>query len=496
MGACASITEFSDLDGDLLPEILLHTYAIDNNEGKIPIPLDDHSAWLLVLKPTLEPFFPPVQFTGKYKAVTSFSTGSGTSRNIVCLYNVKTRNDGYPELHLYDLNGHLLKRISIPDHRQGLCYSLLKQDSIDFIFLTVSDGRLIEFDTALNIGKSYEKSICKASTPFKVDLDGDQEPELVFSGSSTSPVCITRSDFSNPVPISTMTGVNNKHFQVIHKAGKPFELFIQTGDKFVTYSYFANPVYWFKYPFYLAIYLFVLGFVHLIGYLQRITMHQRYLAEQKIAGMQLLLLKNQWDPHFAYNAISVISSGIVNGNTEEANRKLMALAALMRSGVQQSNRLSRSLAEELQFLQQYVKLVGDQPGQSIAFSMKIPPEVDLEMEVPRMITQIYVENAIKHGIRPLESGGKLTIRVTPSSKRVFIEIEDNGIGRKAASEQGKHGTGKGMAIAGQTIEIFNRYNAQKIEVMIEDMMNSDGSARGTLVRISIPLGMKYDIYKS
>jgi LytS/YehU family sensor histidine kinase len=118
------------------------------------------------------------------------------------------------------------------------------------------------------------------------------------------------------------------------------------------------------------------------------------------------------------------------------------------------------------------------------------------MEVPRMITQIYVENAIKHGIRPLESGGKLTIRVTPSSKRVFIEIEDNGIGRKAASEQGKHGTGKGMAIAGQTIEIFNRYNTQKIEVMIEDIMNSDGSARGTLVRISIPLGMKYDIYKS
>jgi hypothetical protein len=174
MGACAAITEFSDLNGDQLPEILLHTYAIDNNEGKISIPLDDHSAWLVVFKPTLVPLFPPVQFKGKYKAVTSISTGSGISRKIVSLCNGKTRNAGNPELHLYDVNGQLLKKTSIPDHRQGLFYSLLKQDRHDVIFLSVSDGRLIEFDTTLNIRKSRQKSNCQASSPLKVDLDGDR----------------------------------------------------------------------------------------------------------------------------------------------------------------------------------------------------------------------------------------------------------------------------------------------------------------------------------
>jgi hypothetical protein len=81
------------------------------------------------------------------------------------------------------------------------------------------------------------------------------------------------------------------------------------------------------------------------------------------------------------------------------------------------------------------------------------------------------------------------------ANRVFVEIEDNGIGRKEASKRGGHGTGKGMAIADQTIGIFNRYNAQKIEWDIEDLLTPEGNARGTLVRLSIPVGMKYDICK-
>jgi anti-sigma regulatory factor (Ser/Thr protein kinase) len=496
MGACATIKEFSDLDGDHLPEILLHTYAIDNNSGKVSIPVDDHSAWLLVFNSILEPIFEPVQFKGKYQALTCFTIGPGGARKIICLKSGKTRNAGHPELLSFNIKGQLLKRKPVPGHVQGLVYSIVKHDSLDPLFLFASDGRVMAIDTGLNISVSRSISAGYTSGPLKFDLDGDHEDEMIFPGSYSIPGFIARKDFSNPVPIPGNTGLANKQYQVIRHSDKPSELFIQAGERFYTYSYHANLLYWLKYPFYLAIYLVIVLFVHLIGYMQRQTMKQRYQAEQKIAGMQLLLLKNQWDPHFTYNAISVISALIVNGNAKEANQKLMALAGLMRSGVLQSNGLSRSLSEELQFVEQYVKLVGDhRPDQSIELLLEISPDLDLAMQVPRMITQIYVENAIKHGLRPKGNQGKLTIRAMEVANRVFVEIEDNGIGRKEASKRGGHGTGKGMAIADQTIGIFNRYNAQKIEWDIEDLLTPEGNARGTLVRLSIPVGMKYDICK-
>lgn len=496
MGACVSITDFSDLDADGLPEILLHTYAISNNEGKAPLPLDDHSAWLLVFSPRLETLFPPVRFEGKYTALTSFSLGSGISSRIVSLYYGKTKEAGTPKLLLFDSKGHLVREITIPDHVPGLTYNLVKPDGSEkYIYLTSSNGSLYCLDTALNIADHQHCFTGQTGDPMRTDLDGDNKMEMVFFGGANTPGVIVQSDFSEPVAITDLPNGNFLRCQSIHQTGKPAKIYFQIGEKSYLYIYFANPFYWFKYPVYLLIYLLILGFVLLIGYFQRQVLHQRYLAQQKIAGMQLLLLKNQWDPHFTYNAISAISINISNGDAEEANRKLISLSKLMRSGVLQSNKLSRSLAEELQFMQQYVQLVGNQPDRPIILDLEIDPEVDLGWEVPRMITQIHTENAIRHGLRNKEGEGRLTIRSFCFQKRIILEIEDNGIGRKAASVLGEHGTGKGMAIAEHIIEIFNRYNQQKIEMVIEDLTNPDGSARGTLIRYSIPVGMKYDIYK-
>lgn len=496
MGACVSITDISDLDADGRPEILLHTYAISNNEGKEPLPLNDHCAWLLVFTPRLEYFFPPIEFEGKYTVLTSFSLGSGVTSRIVSLYYGKTKEAGTPKLLLFDFQGHLLREISIPDHGPGLTYNLIKPDGADgHIFLTSSKGSLFCLDTALNIADHRRCLTGQTGDPLKADLDGDNKSEMVFYGGANIPGVIVQGDFSDPVAIRDLPMGNFIRCQSIHQAGKSAKVYFQTGDKSYLYTYFANPLYWFKYPIYLLIYLIILGFILLIGYFQRQVLHQRYLAQQKIAGMQLLLLKNQWDPHFTYNAISAISINISNGDSDEANRKLISLSKLMRSGVLQSNRLSRSLAEELEFLQQYVQLVENQPDRPIKLNLEIDPEVDLGWEVPRMITQIHTENAIRHGLRRREGDRRLTIRALYTQKRLLLEIEDNGIGRKAAKELGEHGTGKGMAIAEQITEIFNRYNQQKIEMVIEDLVNPDGTARGTLVRFSIPVGMKYDVYK-
>lgn len=213
-----------------------------------------------------------------------------------------------------------------------------------------------------------------------------------------------------------------------------------------------------------------------------------------MVALQLKLLNNQLDPHFTFNAINSISSSILNDKPEEANQNLIHLSKLMRSCVAQSERLSRSLAEELEFLQNYIDLLRTRMENRFEYRLEISPEVDLQWQVPRMVTQIYAENAIKHGIKPLSGGGILTVHVTTDKKNIVLEVQDNGIGRKRAGANGTHGTGKGIAIMDQAVDIINKYNRQKISVTVHDLTGSDNQPAGTLVRLVIPVGLQYNFF--
>ncbi|HNW74256.1 MAG TPA: sensor histidine kinase, partial [Bacteroidales bacterium] len=117
-------------------------------------------------------------------------------------------------------------------------------------------------------------------------------------------------------------------------------------------------------------------------------------------------------------------------------------------------------------------------------------------QVPKMITQIFVENAIKHGLQPLLADGKLEIKVRQEKSETIISISDNGVGRKEAGMNGEHGTGKGISIIDQTIRIINKFNNRKISYVIVDPEDERGKSTGTNVTIIIPLDMNYSFYKS
>ena len=243
------------------------------------------------------------------------------------------------------------------------------------------------------------------------------------------------------------------------------------------------------------IYLLVLGFVMVIRFLQRHALRQRYDAEKKIAEMQLLLIGNQLDPHFTFNVINAISASILLEKPEVANSNLLSLSRLMRSSVLQSDKLSRTLAEELDFLQHYISLIHSRMNGSFHFQFDLSEDVNLEWQVPKMITQIFVENAIKHGLKPLNNGGLLIIRIHREGDNLILEIEDNGVGRKEAVKIGEKGTGKGMTMIDQLITIINKFNQKKIRLTITDLEDEQGQPRGTLVRLSIPSEMNYRFYE-
>jgi LytS/YehU family sensor histidine kinase len=111
-----------------------------------------------------------------------------------------------------------------------------------------------------------------------------------------------------------------------------------------------------------------------------------------------------------------------------------------------------------------------------------------------MITQIYAENAIKHGLKPLKEGGMIIIRALHENHDLILEIEDNGVGRKAAPSNGEIGTGKGIPMMEQTISIINKFNPKDIRITITDLEDEQGHPLGTKVIILLPKDMNYRFY--
>jgi len=125
------------------------------------------------------------------------------------------------------------------------------------------------------------------------------------------------------------------------------------------------------------------------------------------------------------------------------------------------------------------------------FHIRVEDEVDTNIQLPNMILHTYCENAVKHGLMPLKSGGLLTINVSQRDRIVCVSVEDNGVGRvHAAQNPHLHSTKQGLSILNRQIEIYNRFNREKIYHQVEDLLK-DGKPGGTVFTVEVPLEFTY-----
>jgi LytS/YehU family sensor histidine kinase len=102
-----------------------------------------------------------------------------------------------------------------------------------------------------------------------------------------------------------------------------------------------------------------------------------------------------------------------------------------------------------------------------------------------MMLHTFVENSIKHGIKPLKKQGYLSINFKKEDLNTVILIQDNGIGRKQAEGKGIPSTGQGLKIIDEMIELFYEIARIKISYEIIDLYDED-KPKGTLIKISYP----------
>lgn len=219
---------------------------------------------------------------------------------------------------------------------------------------------------------------------------------------------------------------------------------------------------------------------------------QKLEAEKRMAQLQLLTLKNQIDPHFTFNAINSIASAVLKENKELAYKYFVKLSRLMRSILGSSENLICSLSDELEFVKDYLDINKFRFKDRFDYKIIVAPEVDLNLPIPKMAIQSFSENALKHGILHLDTGGLLTISIFSNNGDLKLVVEDNGIGREMAGKISETSTGKGLVILKGYFDYFNKYNQEKINWSMIDLYNEQGLANGTRVEVYIPAGFSYD----
>jgi len=211
--------------------------------------------------------------------------------------------------------------------------------------------------------------------------------------------------------------------------------------------------------------------------------------QQKLANNLLALksLRTQMNPHFIFNALNSVNNYIAKNDERNANRFLSEFSTLMRTVLENSEEDFIPLTKELELLQLYVKLEHSRFPEKFDYEVTIDEQVDVQrFEIPPMLLQPYIENAIWHGLRYKEDKGFLKINAfQPTSDLLQIEILDNGIGReksKALKTQNQQKQrSKGMDNIKKRITILNDMHKNKVDVTITDLYDDKTGTKVVLV---------------
>lgn len=176
------------------------------------------------------------------------------------------------------------------------------------------------------------------------------------------------------------------------------------------------------------IYWLLLGIYYGIDYYQQFREHKIKTAqlEAQLAQAQLQALKMQLQPHFLFNTLHAISA-LMDENVDTAQRMLARLSELLRQTLEHIGVQEVTLRQEMDFLKNYLEIEETRFQERLTVAYRIDTDL-LEACVPNLILQPLVENAIKHGIAPRATRGKITISARRAQDRLWLEIQDNGPG--------------------------------------------------------------------
>jgi hypothetical protein len=209
--------------------------------------------------------------------------------------------------------------------------------------------------------------------------------------------------------------------------------------------------------------------------------------EIKLNELENSALRTQMNPHFIFNSLNTINSFINSNDRLQANQYISKFSKLVRLILDHSREKKIILKDELEVAELYMQLEQIRFENKFSFSIDAGNVDPTSIEVPPLIIQPFVENAILHGLLPGDKAGILKVTINRRGELVQCSIEDNGIGRETAKKikerSGYSRKSHGMEITLKRIELFNKDHGVKQDVRVTDLYATDGQAAGTRVDI-------------
>lgn len=210
------------------------------------------------------------------------------------------------------------------------------------------------------------------------------------------------------------------------------------------------------------------------------TRKKQLQNQVNIMNLKLNNVRNRISPHFMFN---VLNNKIVNSGEKEAS-ELMELARLIRTNLDMSSQPYMMLDQELEFVQQYIRVERYLLGDDFKFNIDVADNANIaKVKIPPMFLQILTENAIVHGLKGMEGEKRLRITIARENNLTIISVEDNGPGFNARRALKK---GTGLGIISQTIAVTNERNKQKMRFEISNREDSNNQIIGCKATLKIP----------
>lgn len=513
---------------DIKNDILIRTKNIDaringgfvkNVDGKVNVVVStksyntklntksnysENKAWIFILNGDLEERAKPICFNkSNYHLVCLDVKRDG--KKMICVLgdngSRKGKDKGVAQIAIYDYSGKLIdgkviKNDLIIEHK-----GYLKVDKGDNskIFVTCRTGGVMRYNSKLTYeGIFYPGTLDKPIPNFVCDIDGNGKNEIFFHDRSFKKLVITNENFSFPIeieliepysPIKHCKPVFNIYENVRYIRGANFskcrkENIILHCEGFMYFlKYEKDDYFWIKYIYALLVFCSVFFIVWWIRFFVTKNIEEKYRVENTIAQLKFQNVNNQMSPHFTLNAMNSIASLIYKEDRETAYDYLCKLAKLVRNSLVDANRLERSLKEELEFVESYLELQKFRFKNRFDYSISIESPSVYSYQVMPFLVQTFVENAMKHGLKDVGQGGKVSIKINSVKGGINIIIEDNGQGRKAAALNKSNSTGKGIKLVNEYIDILNKKDNRNMNIVIQDLEENN-----------IPLGTRVIIF--
>ncbi len=158
------------------------------------------------------------------------------------------------------------------------------------------------------------------------------------------------------------------------------------------------------------------------------------LLQQQVTEAELRALRAQINPHFLFNCLNTIADLVVR-NPARAETMTLRLAEVFRHVLDHSSRPLTSIRDEIEFLRTYLYIEEARFGDRLRVKFDVPQEIEFQ-QIPSLILQPLVENALKHGLGPKPGPGHLTIAVRADSDQLQMTVEDDGMGPSARPSKG------------------------------------------------------------